>query len=113
MTDHLNHLLRVSITFPPSPLVELKNLSRHLGGPRIFIKRDDLTGLALGGNKTRKLEFLLGQAKAQDCDTVITGGPSNPTTVDKTRRRQKPWVWNAISPWAVNNHPAPPVTCNG
>jgi len=58
----------------PTPLIEAPRLSRRLGGPRILIKRDDLSGLAFGGNKVRKLEFLLGEALARGCDTVITGG---------------------------------------
>jgi D-cysteine desulfhydrase family pyridoxal phosphate-dependent enzyme len=74
MTLSINELPRVRINFLPTPLVELKRLSQVLNGPRILIKRDDLTGLALGGNKTRKLEFLLGEALSQDCDVVITGG---------------------------------------
>jgi L-cysteate sulfo-lyase len=52
----------------------LPRLSGHLGGPRILIKRDDCTGLALGGNKTRKLEFLMADAMAQGADTVLTTG---------------------------------------
>jgi D-cysteine desulfhydrase len=55
-------------------LVELYRLSETLGGPRILMKRDDQTGLALGGNKTRKLEFLVGEAVEQGCDALITGG---------------------------------------
>jgi D-cysteine desulfhydrase family pyridoxal phosphate-dependent enzyme len=74
MALSINDLPRVQINFLPTPLVELKRLSHVLNGPRILIKRDDLTGLALGGNKTRKLEFLLGEALSQDCDAVITGG---------------------------------------
>ncbi len=58
----------------PTPLVALNRLSDHLGGPRILMKRDDQTGLASGGNKTRKLEFLMGEATATGCDTVITAG---------------------------------------
>lgn len=50
----------------------LPRLSEALGGPRLFIKRDDLTGLACGGNKTRKLEFLVTDALAQGCDTLVT-----------------------------------------
>jgi L-cysteate sulfo-lyase len=49
-------------------------LTRHLGGPGLYIKRDDCTGLAVGGNKTRQLEFLIGEALAQGADTVITPG---------------------------------------
>jgi len=58
----------------PTPVTRLNRLSDHLDGPRIFIKRDDLTGLALGGNKTRKLETILGDALALGCDTIITAG---------------------------------------
>ncbi len=58
----------------PTPLEKLERLSKHLGGPEIYIKRDDQTGLATGGNKTRKLEFLLADALAQGCDHLITTG---------------------------------------
>ena len=58
----------------PTPLEPLAHLSKHLGGPEIWIKRDDLTGLASGGNKTRKLEFLVADALAQGADTLITVG---------------------------------------
>lgn len=70
----LKHCPRTRLGFFPTPLTELSNFARALGGPRILIKRDDLTGLALGGNKTRKLEFLIGDALAAGCDTVVTGG---------------------------------------
>jgi len=68
------NLPRKRLGFFPTPLTELTRLSEKLQGPRIFIKRDDLTGLAFGGNKTRKLEFLIGDAISKGCDTVITGG---------------------------------------
>lgn len=58
----------------PTPIEKLERLSRHLGGPDIYIKRDDLLGLAAGGNKTRKLEFLVADALAQGADTLITVG---------------------------------------
>ncbi|MEQ1714655.1 MAG: D-cysteine desulfhydrase [Hyphomicrobium sp.] len=58
----------------PTPLEPMENLSRHLGGPRIWIKRDDCTGLSTGGNKTRKLEFLMAEALADKADTIITQG---------------------------------------
>ena len=65
---------KTSLGFFPTPVAELFRLGKELKGPRIFIKRDDLTGLALGGNKTRKLEIILGEAIAQGCDTIITAG---------------------------------------
>jgi D-cysteine desulfhydrase len=52
----------------------MERLSRQLGGPQLLIKRDDMTGLALGGNKSRKLEFLVADALAQQCDHLITTG---------------------------------------
>lgn len=58
----------------PTPFEPLPSLSRHLGGPNIFVKRDDCTGLALGGNKNRKLEFILGEALQNGADTLITAG---------------------------------------
>ena len=70
----LSRFPRRSLAFLPTPLVELPRLSAALGGPRIFMKRDDLTGLATGGNKARKLEFLVGEALAQGCDSLVTGG---------------------------------------
>lgn len=68
------HIPKEPLGFFPTPLVELTKLSKKLDGPRIFMKRDDNTGLALGGNKTRKLEFILGDALAQGADTIITAG---------------------------------------
>jgi D-cysteine desulfhydrase family pyridoxal phosphate-dependent enzyme len=58
----------------PTPLQPADRLRDVMGGPRIWLKRDDCTGLAVGGNKTRKLEFLLGRAQAEGADTVITYG---------------------------------------
>lgn len=67
-------LPRASLGFWPTPLVPLPRLSAALGGPRLWMKRDDHTGLALGGNKTRKLEWLLGDAQRQGCDVLVTAG---------------------------------------
>lgn len=58
----------------PTPLLDLPRLSRGLGGPRLLIKRDDLGGFALGGNKVRKLEFFLADARAAGADVLITCG---------------------------------------
>lgn len=69
---------RVTFAHLPTPVEKLERLSKHLGGPELLIKRDDQTGLALGGNKTRKLEFLTADALAQGCDQLITtGGPQS------------------------------------
>jgi D-cysteine desulfhydrase len=58
----------------PTRIEALPRLSAELGGPRILVKRDDQTGLAFGGNKTRKLEFLIAEARQQDATTLVTGG---------------------------------------
>jgi len=58
----------------PTPVEELPRLSKALGGPRILVKRDDQTGLAFGGNKTRKLEFLVAEAEEQGADVLISAG---------------------------------------
>jgi L-cysteate sulfo-lyase len=65
---------RVSLAHLPTPIDRLDRLSKHLGGPELLIKRDDQTGLALGGNKTRKLEFLVADALANGRDHLITTG---------------------------------------
>src|SRR5574341_194291 len=69
----LADLPRFPIAHLPTPLEALPRLSKELG-PRLYIKRDDQTGLAGGGNKTRKLEFLVAYALAQKADTLITLG---------------------------------------
>ena len=65
---------RLHFAHLPTPIEELPRLSDHLAGPRILIKRDDQTGLAFGGNKTRKLEFLVAEAQEQGAKTLISGG---------------------------------------
>ncbi len=67
-------LPRLHLAHLPTPVEELPRLSAALGGPRLLVKRDDQTGLAFGGNKTRKLEYLLGAAQAEGARTLITGG---------------------------------------
>jgi L-cysteate sulfo-lyase len=71
LTDKLS---RVSIAHLPTPLEPLPRLTAQLGGPELWVKRDDQTGLATGGNKARKLEFLVADVLAQGADTLITGG---------------------------------------
>ena len=70
----LSRFPRVSLAHLPTPLELMPRLSEHLGGPNIYVKRDDCTGLGTGGNKTRKLEFLMAEALAQGADTVLTTG---------------------------------------
>lgn len=70
----LSRFPRVSLAHLPTPLEYLPRLTEHLGGPKIYIKRDDCTGLGTGGNKTRKLEFLMADAIQKNADVIITQG---------------------------------------
>jgi len=81
---HLARFPRISLGHFPTPLEPLENLSALLGGPKIWIKRDDATGLATGGNKTRKLEFLLADAQQQGADVIITQGATQSNHVRQT-----------------------------
>ncbi|WP_410014248.1 D-cysteine desulfhydrase [Sodalis sp. C49] len=81
---HLARFPRLTLGQFPTPLEALPNLSRYLGGPTLYIKRDDNTGLASGGNKTRKLEFLLADAVRQEADVVITQGATQSNHVRQT-----------------------------
>src|SRR5271168_1280101 len=65
---------RIRFAHLPTPLEHMPNLSRALGGPEIWIKRDDCTGMSSGGNKTRKLEYLMAEARDQGADIVLTQG---------------------------------------
>ena len=71
---HLDSLPRYHLAEFPTPIHHLKSFSKTCGGPAIFMKRDDVTSLGMGGNKTRKLEFLIGEAIEQDKDTLVTAG---------------------------------------
>lgn len=70
----LGRFRRVGLIHLPTPFRKLERLSAALGGPSIYIKRDDLTGLAFGGNKSRKLEFIVGDMLAKKADAVVTWG---------------------------------------
>ena len=79
MIPNIQDLPRLTLGYYPTPLIEANKLSSTLGGPRIFIKREDMSGLALGGNKCRMLEFILAEAKKQGADAVVStaGSQSN------------------------------------
>lgn len=80
----LSQFPRVSLAHLPTPLEHLPRLSANLGGPEIWVKRDDCTGLATGGNKTRKLEFSMAEALADGADTVVTVGAVQSNHVRQT-----------------------------
>ena len=81
---HLSRFPRVSLAHLPTALERLPNLSTELGGPQIWVKRDDCTGLATGGNKTRKLEFVMAEALEQGADTIVTVGAVQSNHVRQT-----------------------------
>lgn len=70
----LDQLPRYALAEFPTPIHYLETFSRALNGPAVYMKRDDLTSLGMGGNKTRKLEFLIGEALKQGKDTLVTAG---------------------------------------
>jgi 1-aminocyclopropane-1-carboxylate deaminase/D-cysteine desulfhydrase-like pyridoxal-dependent ACC family enzyme len=73
LRQRLARLPRVPLGHWPTPLDDAPRLSAALGGPRLLVKRDDCTGLALGGNKTRQLELILGRALAEGCNCLVAG----------------------------------------
>jgi 1-aminocyclopropane-1-carboxylate deaminase/D-cysteine desulfhydrase-like pyridoxal-dependent ACC family enzyme len=77
LREKIRHALaqhpRVPLAVVPTPLERMPRLTAHLDGPRLLVKRDDLTGLAFGGNKTRQLEFVLGDLLRQDPEVFVTG----------------------------------------
>src|ERR687897_1260441 len=78
----LDSFPRRPLLFGASPVHPLERLTAHLGGARLWAKRDDCnSGLAYGGNKTRKLEYLVADALAKGCDTLVSigGGQANHT----------------------------------
>jgi len=74
LSSALNEQPRARLGLFPTPLHPLSNLAGHMGSSHLYIKRDDLTGLGMGGNKTRGLEFLLGRALERQVETVIASG---------------------------------------
>ncbi len=75
---------RTTLCHQPTPIEPMPRLTAHLGGPTLYIKRDDCTGLAMGGNKTRKLEFLVGEALSQNADMLVTQGAVQSNHVRQT-----------------------------
>ena len=74
LTARLRALARYPLALLPTPLHPLPRLSKHVGGPEIWVKRDDLTGLAFGGNKVRQMEYFVGAALEGGADVLIGGG---------------------------------------
>lgn len=81
MTGLISGVARLHLAQLPTPIEPMPRLTAYLGGPQLFVKRDDLTGLGLGGNKVRKLEFVLPEAEAMGADTIICAGVTQSNTV--------------------------------
>ena len=81
---HLARVPRVKLCHAPTPLEFMPNLTKALGGPQLWIKRDDCTGVAMGGNKNRKLEYLMGEALAQGATHIVTQGALQSNHVRQT-----------------------------
>ncbi len=84
MADIFSNTPRVTLAHTPTPLEALPNFTKALSGPDIWIKRDDCTGFALGGNKVRKLEFLMAEAQAKGATVIITAGGTQSNHVRQT-----------------------------
>lgn len=74
LKNKLGRFPRLPLIASPTPFHPLEKLTARLGGPRVWAKRDDLTGLAFGGNKSRKLEFIIPDVQARGADTIVTWG---------------------------------------
>jgi L-cysteate sulfo-lyase len=74
LADRLAAFPRLGLADLPTPLEPLKRLTAHLGGPRLWVKREDATGLGFGGNKLRKLDYVLHEAVSRGADTIVSGG---------------------------------------
>jgi L-cysteate sulfo-lyase len=74
LADRLAAFPRLGLANLPTPLEPMKRLTAHLGGPRLWVKREDATGLGFGGNKLRKLDFVLHEAVSRGADTIVSGG---------------------------------------
>jgi L-cysteate sulfo-lyase len=74
LADRLAAFPRLGLADLPTPLEPMKRLTAHLGGPRLWVKREDSTGLGFGGNKLRKLDYVLHEALSSGADTIVSGG---------------------------------------
>jgi L-cysteate sulfo-lyase len=74
LAERLAAFPRLGVADLPTPLEPMKRLTAHLGGPRLWVKREDATGLGFGGNKLRKLDYVLHEAVSNGADTIVSGG---------------------------------------
>src|ERR1700754_2671254 len=74
LSAKLSRFPRLGLAHLPTPLEPMHRLTEHLGGPRLWVKREDATGVGFGGNKLRKLDFVLHEAVSNGADTIVSGG---------------------------------------
>src|SRR5262245_62577283 len=74
LSAKLSRYPRLGLAHLPTPLEPMKRLTEHLGGPRLWVKREDAIGVAFGGNKLRKLDYVLDEAMAVKAETLVSGG---------------------------------------
>ena len=102
----MRDLPRLRFANLPTPIEELPRISKNFGNVRLWVKRDDLTGLALGGNKTRKLEFLVAQAKLNGADTLVTAGAIQSNHCRQTAAAATRFGFNCILVLTAPSDPA-------
>jgi L-cysteate sulfo-lyase len=83
LADRLAVFPRLGLANLPTPLEPMKRLTAHLGGPRLWVKREDATGLGFGGNKLRKLDYVLHEAVSSGADTIVSGGVMQSNSPDR------------------------------
>src|SRR5919206_4963060 len=98
LSERLAAFPRLGLAALPTSLEPMRRLTEHLGGPRLWVKREDATGLGFGGNKLRKLDYVLHAALADGADTIVSGG-----VVQSNSQRQ-------VAAGAAQIWPASPLT---
>ena len=107
----LSDFERYPLLFGPSPVHPLDRLSDHLGGPRIWAKREDCnSGLAFGGNKTRKLEYLIPDALRQGADTLVSIGGVQSNHTRQVAAVSRPWKTSGRPAASRTRFPPEPLT---
>ena len=99
LRTRIGEVPRVLLGHLPTPMDFCGRLTEAIGGPKIYVKRDDCTGLAFGGNKTRQLEFTIAQGLAQGADVLIGGRGRSPITAGSWRQHRQSWGWVARWSW--------------
>ena len=109
LQQQLAQFPRLDLVGTATPLEKLSRLSDYLGR-EIYLKRDDVTPMAMGGNKLRKLEFLAADALRQGADTLVTAGAIQSTTCARRRRWRRNWACTASRCWKTLSIPARKTT---